>query len=104
LLSPSLERFEYTQTTRFPTCAHDGLRIEMDYTAFQNVADAIALARELDVPRIPPAAFYALSVKRWGKGTGGNNHRILSSEDLRYIIVGREELEEHFVSILTWRT
>ncbi|KAI6024390.1 hypothetical protein EDC04DRAFT_2724560 [Pisolithus marmoratus] len=81
-----LERFEYPQNTRLPTCAHgpknsyfqDGLRLEMNYAAFQNVADAITLAREPDVPKIPAAAFYALSMKRWGRGAGGNNHRILS--------------------------
>ncbi|KAI6039462.1 hypothetical protein EDC04DRAFT_2685344 [Pisolithus marmoratus] len=46
-----LERFEYPQNTRFPTCAHgpknsyfqDGLRLEMNYAAFQNVAGKFSI-------------------------------------------------------------
>lgn len=76
--------------------------LEMNSNAFPNAAEVIALARQLDVPEILPAAFYALSVQRWGGGgDGGNSHRILSPEDLRRVIVGREELEQHLVAILT---
>ncbi|KAG6336748.1 hypothetical protein ID866_2353 [Astraeus odoratus] len=75
---------------------------KMNTNAIPNAAEAICLARELDVPEILPAAFYALSVQRWGRGTDGwTSHRILSPEDTRRLVVGREELQEHLINLLT---
>ncbi|KAF9235009.1 hypothetical protein BU15DRAFT_51921 [Melanogaster broomeanus] len=75
---------------------------DMNTSAIPNAAEAICLARELDVPEILPAAFYALSVQRWAKGIdGGRSHLILSPEDLRRLIVGREELQERLTGLLT---
>jgi hypothetical protein len=55
---------------------------------------AIAIAREVDVPELLPAAFYSLSVEKWReKCDGGDAHHVLSPEDLRRIILGREGLQ-----------
>lgn len=65
------------------------------------VTEAIALARECDVPEILPAAFYALSVQRWDRGAdGGLSHMILSSQDLRRLIIGRERLQDMLVELI----
>jgi len=66
------------------------------------LTEAIRLAREYDIPEILPAAFYALSVVRWShKADGGQSHLQLSPADLRRLIVGREELQDHLYSILS---
>ena len=54
--------------------------------------EAIALARECDVPEILPAAFYALSLQRFGyNADGGRSHVVLSQADMRRLIIGPEE-------------
>ncbi|KIJ64335.1 hypothetical protein HYDPIDRAFT_90957 [Hydnomerulius pinastri MD-312] len=76
----------------------------MNTTALPNAAEAVCLARELDVPEILPAAFYALSVQRWSIGMdGGRNHLILSPDDLRRLIIGREHLQDRLLSLLANR-
>lgn len=61
----------------------------------------ICLAREFDIPEILPAAFYTLAVQRWANGSdGGRSHLILSPDDLRRLIVGREMLQEHLTALL----
>lgn len=68
---------------------------------YRRVAEAICLARDLDVPEILQAAFYALAVQRWGNGSdGGRSHLILSPDDLRRLIVGREMLHERLTALL----
>ncbi|KAF8549404.1 hypothetical protein OG21DRAFT_590866 [Imleria badia] len=75
--------------------------VEMNTTAMANAAEAICLARELDIPEILPAAFYALAVQRWSNGgDGGRSHLILSPDDLRRLIVGREMLHERLTALL----
>ena len=63
-------------------------------------SEAIVLARECEVPDILPAAFYALSVQKWGcLADGGRSHITLSPADLRRFITAREKLEEIRVDI-----
>ncbi|KAI6117182.1 hypothetical protein EV401DRAFT_1610131 [Pisolithus croceorrhizus] len=77
--------------------------LEMNCAAFLNAAEGITLARELDVPEILPAAFYALSMQRLGRrGDGRNIDHILSPEDLQRLVVGREKLKERPVGILKY--
>lgn len=59
----------------------------------RNAASAISIARECDVPDLLPAAFYSLSIEKWRNQGDENAHHILSSEDLRRLIVGREGLQ-----------
>ncbi|KAI6143211.1 hypothetical protein BKA82DRAFT_4183830 [Pisolithus tinctorius] len=70
--------------------------LEMNSNAFPNAAEVIALARQLD-------HFNALSVQRWGGGGDGGKQPSHSfrRRTLRRVIVGREELEQHLVAILT---
>ena len=64
-------------------------------------AEAVALARECDVPEILPAAFYALSLQRWGyNAEGGRSHLILSPADMRRLVIGREHLHHFTARIL----
>ena len=64
-------------------------------SSYRRVTEAICLVRELDVPEILPAAFYALGIQRWGnESDGGRSHLILSPDDLRRLIVGLEMLQE----------
>lgn len=66
-----------------------------------HITEAIALARECDVPEILPTAFYALSVQRWNHGAeGGRSHLTLSPQDLRRLIAGRESLQDMLVTLI----
>lgn len=48
-----------------------------------------------------PAAFYSLSVQKWSMGAeGGCSHLILSPEDLRRLIIGREALQDVLVQLV----
>ena len=86
--------------------------------------DAIALARQCNVPEILPAAFYALAVQRWrpspsrpcsfsgspnqasnsrnfASGTdGGRAHAVLDPMDLRRLVMGREALQDVLVEFV----
>ncbi|EIN05696.1 hypothetical protein PUNSTDRAFT_145651 [Punctularia strigosozonata HHB-11173 SS5] len=69
--------------------------------SFPHAAEAINLAREVDVPDVLPAAFYSLSLQKWrASSEGGRSHMILSLHDLRRLIVGREALEEVTLGML----
>jgi len=73
----------------------------MDTTSLPCAAEAITLANECEVPEILPAAFYALSIPRWGyNAEGGRSHLVLSSADMRRLVVGREKLHEFRCEIL----
>jgi hypothetical protein len=69
--------------------------------SFPHAAEAINLAREVDIPSALPAAFYALSLQKWRSSTeGGRSHLVLSPCDLRRLIAGREALEEVVFGVL----
>ncbi|KZT65117.1 hypothetical protein DAEQUDRAFT_697753 [Daedalea quercina L-15889] len=73
----------------------------MDTASLPCAAEAIALARECDVPEILPAAFYALSLQRFGyNADGGRSHVVLSQADLRRLIIGRERLSDLAMQLL----
>ena len=64
--------------------------------------EAIALARECDVPEILPAAFYALSVQKWRDfADGGRSHLVLHPSDIRRLIAGRERLQDILIQYIS---
>ncbi|KAL6308839.1 hypothetical protein BKA93DRAFT_697979, partial [Sparassis latifolia] len=74
----------------------------MDTNSLPHAAvEAISLARECDVLEILPAAFYALSIQRWGcNADGGQSHQVLTPGDLRRLVIGRERLSSICTRIL----
>ncbi|KAH9919636.1 uncharacterized protein B0H18DRAFT_1027278 [Fomitopsis serialis] len=73
----------------------------MDTTSLPCAAEAIALARECDVPEILSAAFYALSLQRFGcNADGGRSHVVLSQADMRRLVIGRERLTDFATQLL----
>ena len=65
------------------------------------VTEAISLARECRVPEILPAAFYALSIQKWrANADGGRAHNVLSPDDLRRLVIGREALQDLLVEVV----
>ncbi|KAJ7446116.1 hypothetical protein FB451DRAFT_1055330 [Mycena latifolia] len=75
--------------------------VNMRLNALPHAAEAITLAQECNVPEILPAAFYALSVQKFHCGAdGGRSHIVLSPNDLRRLIAGREALQDALVRIL----
>ena len=88
-------------TTAMPNAAGQSNNLGILFCLTDEVAEAICLAREFDIPEILPAAFYALAVQRWGNGgDGGRSHLILSRDDLRRLIIGREALHERLTAFL----
>ena len=70
--------------------------------AFIYAVDALALARQCDVPSILPAVFYCLSTVRWKYNEdGGRGHGILDPVDMRRMIVGRESLQDASMRLAT---
>jgi len=70
--------------------------------AFIYAVDALALARQCDVPSILPAVFYCLSTIRWRYNEdGGRGHGILDPVDMRRMIVGRESLQDASMRLAT---
>ena len=64
-------------------------------------AEAISLANECEVPEILPAAFYALSLQRFGyNADGGRSHVVLSQADMRRLVIGRERLHDFATQLL----
>ncbi|KAJ7735970.1 hypothetical protein B0H16DRAFT_1574927 [Mycena metata] len=62
---------------------------------------AITLAQECNVPEILPSCFYALSVQKFHScADGGRSHIVLSPNDLRRLIAGREALQDALVRII----
>ncbi|KDQ50578.1 hypothetical protein JAAARDRAFT_141710 [Jaapia argillacea MUCL 33604] len=75
--------------------------LDMTTNSLIHAAEAIALSRECDVPEILPAAFYALSIQRWhASSEGGRSHLVLSPDDLRRLISGRELLQDFLLKIV----
>ncbi|KAJ6547771.1 hypothetical protein DFH09DRAFT_1505729 [Mycena vulgaris] len=73
----------------------------MRLNSLPHVAEAITLAQECNVPEILPAAFYALSVQKFHcSADGGRSHIVLSPNDLRRLIAGREALQDILVRIV----
>jgi len=72
------------------------------HAAFIYAVDALALARQCDVPSILPAVFYCLSTIRWRYNEdGGRGHGILDPVDMRRMIVGRESLLDASMRLAT---
>jgi hypothetical protein len=70
--------------------------------AFIYAVDALALARQCDIPSILPAVFYCLSTIRWRYNEdGGRGHGILDPVDMRRMIVGRESLQDASMRLAT---
>lgn len=70
--------------------------------AFIFAVDALALARQCDVPSILPAIFYCLSTIRWKYNEdGGRGHGILDPVDMRRLVVGRESLQDASIRLAT---
>jgi hypothetical protein len=64
--------------------------------------DALALARQCDIPSILPAVFYCLSTIRWRYNEdGGRAHGILDPHDMRRLLVGRESLQDASIRLAT---
>ncbi|KAJ6617177.1 hypothetical protein B0H10DRAFT_1797851 [Mycena sp. CBHHK59/15] len=75
--------------------------LNMRLNALPHAAEAIALARECNIPEILPAAFYALSVQKFRcSADGGHSHNVLSPADLRRLLAGREILQDILVRIV----
>ncbi|OBZ74740.1 hypothetical protein A0H81_05209 [Grifola frondosa] len=73
----------------------------MNNNSFPFAAEAIVLARECDVPQILPSAFYALSIQKWAcDGDGGRSHLVLTPQDMRRLVVGKERLHDAHLSIV----
>ncbi|KAJ7730064.1 hypothetical protein DFH07DRAFT_969270 [Mycena maculata] len=74
--------------------------VSMRLNALPHAAEAITLAQECNVPEILPAAFYALSVQKFhASADGGRSHLVLSPNDLRRLIAGREALQDALLRI-----
>ena len=53
------------------------------------------------MPEILPAAFYALSLQRFGyNADGGRSHVVLSPADMRRLVIGRERLHDFATQLL----
>ncbi|KAK7055567.1 hypothetical protein R3P38DRAFT_2847848 [Favolaschia claudopus] len=73
----------------------------LSLNALPHAAEAINLAQECNVPEILPSCFYALSVQKFrSSADGGRSHIILSPNDLRRLIAGREALQDALVRII----
>ncbi|KAJ7622516.1 hypothetical protein FB45DRAFT_927871 [Roridomyces roridus] len=73
----------------------------MRLNALPHAAEAINLAQECALPEILPSAFYALSVQKFrSSADGGRSHIVLSPDDLRRLIAGREALQDVLTRIL----
>ncbi|TFY65310.1 hypothetical protein EVJ58_g2044 [Rhodofomes roseus] len=73
----------------------------MDTASLPCAAEAITLARECEVPDILAAAFYALSLQRFGyNADGGRSHIVLSQADMRRLVIGRERLHDFATQLL----
>lgn len=78
-------------------CAAGTSHLATPVTPFHSPAlpEAISLANECEVPEILPAAFYALSLQRFGyNADGGRSHVVLSQADMRRLVIGRERLND----------
>ncbi|KAJ7158006.1 hypothetical protein C8R43DRAFT_853792, partial [Mycena crocata] len=75
--------------------------VNMRLNALPHAAEAINLAQECNVPEVLPSAFYALSVQKFHcSADGGRSHIILSPNNLRRLIAGREALQDALVRIV----
>ncbi|KAJ7085441.1 hypothetical protein B0H15DRAFT_846944 [Mycena belliarum] len=75
--------------------------VDMRLNALPHAAEAINLAQECAILEILPAAFYALSVQKFRCGAdGGRSHMMLSPNDMRRFIAGREALQDVLMRIL----
>ncbi|KAJ6492830.1 hypothetical protein C8R47DRAFT_952503, partial [Mycena vitilis] len=75
--------------------------VEMRLNALPHAAEAINLAQECNVPEILPSCFYALSVQKFHcSADGGRSHIVLSANDLRRLIAGREALQDTLLRIV----
>ncbi|KAJ6465717.1 hypothetical protein C8R45DRAFT_839594 [Mycena sanguinolenta] len=73
----------------------------MRLNALPHAAEAINLAQECNVPEILPSCFYALSVLKFNcSADGGRSHIVLSPNDLRRLIAGREALQDTLLRIV----
>ncbi|KAF7373788.1 hypothetical protein MSAN_00590500 [Mycena sanguinolenta] len=73
----------------------------MRLNALPHAAEAINLAQECNVPEILPSCFYALSVQKFHcSADGGRSHIVLSPNDLRRLIAGREALQDVLLRIV----
>lgn len=67
------------------------------------LSDAIALARQYNIPDILPAAFYALSIQRWRSGSVAQRAQAaLTDEDLEALFAGREALQDTLLDIIAY--
>ncbi|KAJ6554376.1 hypothetical protein B0H19DRAFT_949108 [Mycena capillaripes] len=75
--------------------------VNIRLNALPHAAEAITLAQECNVPEILPSCFYALSVQKFHcSADGGRSHIVLSPNDLRRLIAGREALQDALVRII----
>ncbi|KAJ7868540.1 hypothetical protein B0H14DRAFT_2346541 [Mycena olivaceomarginata] len=73
----------------------------MSLNALPHAAEAINLAQECALPEILPSCFYALSVQKFHcSADGGRSHIVLSPNDLRRLIAGREALQDALVRVV----
>ncbi|KAJ7038867.1 hypothetical protein C8F04DRAFT_924807, partial [Mycena alexandri] len=94
---PSLRQWAVTELlSRWPLDV-----VNMRLNALPHAAEAITLAQECNVPEILPSCFYALSVQKFhSSADGGRSHIVLSPNDLRRLIAGREALQDALVRII----